>query len=428
MRRKVLVWPAIALAMYASRRRDLRRAALRGLLAASVARVLLSVPPWRGGYIDEATTGGFVAGAGIELPLSAPPLAVLGATLERETPDVGRAALAAAVGAASAAVTTRVWPVAPRTGTAPKAWLSQRAEPNPDGAGVTIVVNADSGPAGAETPTDALRQGLSQAEVVEVEIEDGDELRKVLDDAAERGAVALGVSGGDGSINTAAQVAIEANKALMVVPSGTFNHLTGALGIASVEDSIEAVKAGQAVAMDVATVGGHVFLNTASFGSYVELVDAREKLEKRIGKWPAVVVALVRVLRHSEPIEVEIEGEPQSVWMAFIGNCRYHPSGFAPTWRERLDDGLLDFRYVSGNQPYARTRLILAVMTGRLGRSKVYRQTCVERLTLRSLSGTLRLARDGETFEASDDVVVEKLDERLAVYVPHSRNRDARDV
>jgi undecaprenyl-diphosphatase len=234
--------------------------------------------------------------------------------------------------------------------------------------------------------------------------------------------VALGVSGGDGTINTAAQVALDADKALMVVPTGTFNHLARDLGVASTADAIDAVKSGEAVAVDVATIGGRVFLNTASFGSYVELVDARERLEKRIGKWPAVVVALVRVLRHSDPIDVEIDGVPKKVWMAFIGNCRYHPSGFAPTWRERLDDGLLDVRYVSGDQPYARTRLIMAVMTGRLGRSKVYSQSTVKGLRLRSLEGPLRLARDGESFDGPGDLVIEKLEKRLAVYAPHANS------
>ena len=42
-------------------------------------------------------------------------------------------------------------------------------------------------------------------------------------------------------------------------------------------------------------------VNTASIGNYVDLVDAREKLEDRIGKWPAVLVALVKVLRESRP-------------------------------------------------------------------------------------------------------------------------------
>ena len=306
-------------------------------------------------------------------------------------------------------------------GAAPKVWLPEYAEPNEYGEGLTIVANADSGSGDCDEVLEELREAFPKAEILEIDPNGGDEIRKALDAAVDNGAVALGVVGGDGSINTAAQVAIESQRALMVIPGGTFNHLTKALGVESVADAIEAVKTGQAVGMDVATIGGRVFLNTASFGSYVALVDAREKLEHRLGKWPAVVVALIRVLRKGEPVDVEIEGERKKVWMAFIGNCRYEPSGFVPTWRERLDDGKIDFRYVGGDQPWARSRLVTAVLTGQLRHSKIFRQTVVERLHLRSANGPLRLARDGETFEGPEEIIVEKLDKRLALYVPHEK-------
>ena len=82
-------------------------------------------------------------------------------------------------------------------------------------------------------------------------------------------------------------------------------------------------------------------------------------------------MALARVLRHGEPLEVEIDGERQ-VWIVFVGNCRYLPEGMAPTWRERLDDGLLDVRVVDASHPFCRTRLVVAALTGTLRRSRVF--------------------------------------------------------
>lgn len=418
---------AAALLMFATGRRHFRRAALRGVLAALLTRLAMLVP-WfdeedHPVLAQEASAVAFMAGAAMEEPIAGAALGLLGAALHRNDDiHVGERVAGASAGIALALASSKVWPVPPRLGpTAPKVWLPADKEPNADGAGLTIVVNKASGGDDGGSEIDAICEDLPRARVVEVEPENGDEIRKALDAAAAEGAVALGISGGDGSINTAAHVALEAEKPLMVMPGGTFNHLTQAVGIESVDEAIAAVKKGQAVGVDVATIGGRVFLNTASFGSYVDLVDTRQRLEKRMGKWGAMVVALIRVLRHADPIEVEIEGEAKKVWMAFIGNCRYHPSGFAPTWRERLDDGLLDFRYVSGDQPWARTRLVLAVLTGRLGRSKVYRQTTVECLHLRSLDGPIRLARDGETFEGPEDIVIEKLPTRLAIYALHEK-------
>lgn len=51
--------------------------------------------------------------------------------------------------------------------------------------------------------------------------------------------------------------------------------------------------------VDPAVAGQRTFLNTASTGVYVDLVRAREELEERLGKWPAVLVALTRVLRQA---------------------------------------------------------------------------------------------------------------------------------
>jgi len=421
----VAVWAAASLALYATESRTLRRAALRGLVTAALTRLLLTLPFGPRLRVDESSSAAFVVGAALEEPRTAPALAAVAALLHRTGGQTAaHRAFSIAVALGAAAASTRVWPVPPRRGpAAPKITLPERLEPNADGRGLTIVANAASGSDDRDDDHDTLRELLPAAAFVEIDPDDGDELRKALDRAVHEGAVALGVVGGDGSVNTAAQIALEADAALMVVPAGTFNHLAQAVGIASVEEAVAAVKAGEALAVDVASIGGHVFLNTASFGSYVELVDTRRRLERRIGKWPAMVVALIRVLRRSDPIAVEIDGEPRVVWMAFIGNCSYHPSGFAPTWRERLDDGLIDLRYVSGDQPWARTRLILAVLTGRLGRTKVYRQDRVERVRLRGIEGPLRLARDGETFEGPEDVVVEKLARRLVVFAPDPAKR-----
>jgi undecaprenyl-diphosphatase len=226
------------------------------------------------------------------------------------------------------------------------------------------------------------------------------------------------VAGGDGSINAAAALAAETGKPLLVVPGGTLNHFAFALGLDSIADAARAVREGRAVSVDRAEIDGHTFVNTASIGNYVDLVDAREKMEDRIGKWPAVVVALVRVLRKAHPVDLELDGERRKVWMVFIGNCRYHPSGFAPSWRERLDDGELDIRIVDGTRPWSRARLLFSVLTGRLARCGAYEQRYVRSMTVKSLEGRLRLGRDGETFDGPEEFIITKADDPLRVYVP----------
>jgi undecaprenyl-diphosphatase len=364
-------------------------------------------------------------GVAIESPVAGAVAAALPAAIAyRQRGDGARkVAMRVGLGAAVAIATRRLWPVAPDTtaGERTRAAPSRRT-PSTDGKGLRIVVNPSSGPAFQGNPADSLREGLPGAEVIEL---DGErDPVEVLREAA-RSATALGVAGGDGTVNAAAGVALEAGLPLLVVPAGTLNHFARDAGLDTIEDAIDAVRDGALIAVDVAEIDGEPFLNTASFGAYVDLVDAREKLEDRIGKWPAVVVALVRVLRRSEPVVVEMDGKRREVWIAFIGNCRYHPSGFAPSWRRELDDGALDVRVVEAGHPFARTRLVFSVLTGTLARSRVHRAWTTDRLVIRSLQGKLRLARDGETFDGDDEIVVCKCPKRLDVFVPDLTSKDA---
>ena len=365
--------------------------------------------------------------------VTAPLAAAAGATLEQ--PAMGLAMGATTVGAALrkgvrpedlafdvvmagllAVATRRWWPVAPRTPADVRPALTRRGtDPRSDGDGLAVVVNPNAGSIIGADPAKRLEDELPAAEVIVTE--EGDDIPAALEKAASS-AVAIGIAGGDGSINAAAGVAHQNGKPLMVIPAGTLNHFARDLGIATVADAVEAVRSGSAAAVDLAMIAEQPFLNTASFGTYVELVDARERLEGRIGKWPAVFVALAQVLRKAEPVEVDLDGRRRRIWMIFIGNCVYHPAGFAPAWRERLDDGRLDVRVVDADQPYARLRLLLAVLTGRLGRSRVYETWTTRRLEVRSHQGPLRLARDGETFDGPEEFVVCKSDEPLTVYVP----------
>lgn len=356
-------------------------------------------------------------GAAQELPVAALPAAALaGTAMCRARPRPSTLAAGLAVGAGVAVGLRRVWPVPPRTPAELRRTHTQvSSRPAPDGTGLTVVVNATAGAPGQTGTADELRRRLPGATLVEVE--EGDD----LDDALARAAAAdvVGIVGGDGSVNAAAAIARDAGKPLFVVPAGTLNHFVRDLGVESVDDAVDALRRGHAVAVDTGTIDGRPFLNTASFGTYSDLVDARERLEETIGKWPALVVALVRLLRTAAPMEVELDGRDRRLWMVFVGNCTYSPPGFAPAWRERLDDGWLDVRLVDASSPFSRSRLLAAVLTGRLASSTVYESFRTQELRVRTRGGPLRLARDGETFDGRPEFTIAK-GAPLAVYAPPS--------
>lgn len=283
----------------------------------------------------------------------------------------------------------------------------------PDGTGVRIVVNPSSGPAWTGAPTHALREGLPGADVAELGPED--DLVDLLCDDDLR---AIGAAGGDGTLGAVALLAADRGIPLVAVPAGTLNHLARDLGLDTVDDAIAAVRAGTAVHMDLGLAGDRCFVNTLSLGGYTRIVDARERLESTIGKWPALLVALVRELPAMEPLHVEVDGQAMRVWLAWIGNGRYSPAGFGPRWRDRLDDGLLDIRLVNGARRFSKTRFLVDVLTGRLASCPVYEERQAAAVSIRSLEGPLRLAADGETYDGPADLQVTKRPRALQVAVP----------
>jgi diacylglycerol kinase family enzyme/membrane-associated phospholipid phosphatase len=451
-----VLWVGVAGALAATRNVENRRAALRGLCGLGIASTLANGPvkyvvrrprPAIEGVAlirrlrrqpltysfpsgHSASAAAFAAGVMLERPKLGVGIGLVagGVALSRLHTGVhypGDIAAGVALGVGSSLALTRIWP--PRLGLSVREKAPAAALPAlEDGAGLVVVANHAAGSDEAEAVARRVAEVLPAAKLREVLPEE--DLTAVLAESvlgradSGEGIQALGIAGGDGSVNAAASAALEAGLPLVVIPAGTLNHFARELGVPSIDGALQAVRAGSGACVDVAAAtvdggGREIFLNTASVGAYPEVVVAREQLEERLGKWPAMVVALVRILREAEPVHVEVDGERRRLWLLFAGNCVYSPPGFAPSWRERLDDGLLDLRLVDATRPYSRTRLIAAVCAGRLARSPVFETRTAERVRVRSLRSGVRLARDGEVGDPVEGFVLHKAG-RLRVYRP----------
>ncbi|MET7608935.1 diacylglycerol/lipid kinase family protein [Streptomyces avermitilis] len=441
-----LVWVGAAALLGVSGQRTARRAAMRGIgavaMASAVTRTLArpttahrAEAPHAAG--PAASAAAFAAGIVLEAPryglLVAPAAAALTAARIRSgARHPGDVAVGTAIGIGAAALTARWWPVKPETAAA----AAPPRRPAPalaDGAGLHVVVNPSSGvskSADADDAVDRLRSLLPKAEFLVPQ--EGQELPELLERAARQAKEAggaLGACGGDGTINAATEVAGRLGVPLAVFPGGTFNHFAVDLGNQTMEDVARAVCDGDAIVADVGCARvpdgpEQLFLNTFSLGVYSDLVHAREQLEKRIGKWPALVVGLARVLAAGSPVSVSVNGRPKRLWLLFAGNGIYHPAGFAPTYRTQLDDGLLDVRAVDAGTPLARTRLLLAVLTGTLHNSRVLTTAQVRSLRLEVLQGDPRFSYDGEvTRAAAPRLVLDKRTRAVTLYRPAEKDQ-----
>ncbi|MEV6171352.1 diacylglycerol kinase family protein [Streptomyces sp. NPDC051954] len=436
----LLPWLTGAAAMGLSGNRGARRAALRatGSLALASAAVGVAAKSAAGHRFlprpatralpsgHAAAVAAFATAVTLESPwLGAAliPLATAAAVVRARTSthSPGDVLVGAVLGVGVAAATCRWWPLhvdEPADAARPNV----RVPALPAGLGLIAVVNSD---AGGDTPAEAeLRILLPMADIRLSE--SGVDLHLVLDQAAKdvlaRGG-ALGVVGGDGTVNAAAVRATESGLPLAVFPAGTLNHFATDLGLPTLKSTADAVEAGCGGAVDLGRVtsadgAGTYFLNTFSIGVYPELVRAREARERRLGKWPALAVGLLRVLADGTPSQVTVDGRHRRLWLLFAGNSRYDPPGFAPSYRRSLNDGLLDIRTVDGSHSFARTRLVTAFLTGTLARSRVYQATTVTRLRIDGLGEEEDYTRDGEVSPAAGTLHLDKATRVLTVYLP----------
>jgi undecaprenyl-diphosphatase len=117
-----------------------------------------------------------------------------------------------------------------------------------------------------------------------------------------------------------------------------------------------------------------------------------------------------------------MNGRAMSLWLLFVGNGAYAPPGFAPAYRPDLHDGLLDVRLVDGARPLARTRLVAAVLSGTLGRSRVYEASTARAVRITELQEGAALAVDGEVRPGASQLRIAK-GRRLVVYRPEGAQR-----
>lgn len=302
-----------------------------------------------------------------------------------------------AVGAGVAVVGARLVPPVDDTRTMTPEPTTELLDRNPHGEGLVVVLNPASGDGTGTRVAEELRRELPKAEIVEL-AEDSD-IEAIAAEVAER-AELLGVAGGDGTVATVAAHAVRSQKPLAVFPAGTFNHFAKDIGAETVAAVVDSIRSGRLARVDVVWLNDEkLLLNTASIGAYPEFVRTRTRYQRRrIGRTTATFRAMRKVLRNTAPVNVRIEGRPATVSYFFLGNSMYGAPSFVPGRRSRIDDGVLDVRYLEDGHRNATARLLLSWISGRIRNSKVYREMQAPVITIEA-DEPFRVAHDGEPGE-----------------------------
>ncbi len=313
-------------------------------------------------------------------------------------------AFGSAIGAGAALLTRKWWPVGPPV---PETRRTVAPAPQlPAGRGLGIAVNPRGGGYSTETRT-ALQEIFPEAYIKELAA-DADVAAEIDAVATRPGVVALGVWGGDGTVGTAAKAAVEHCLPLLVLPGGTLNHFARDAGISTLDGAAEAAAAGSAARSDVGVVRVErgrpdepeqselTMLNTASIGLYPDLVRRRERLQQKLGRPLAGMIAMFRTFATGCPTTLIVDGVRRRLWILYIGRGRYYPRDHAPLVRPELDDGVLDLRMITADEAFARLRLLWSVLAGTVATSGITHLSETDRIRVEAGESAMVLAVDGE--------------------------------
>ena len=137
-----------------------------------------------------------------------------------------------------------------------------------------LFINPNSG--GGSAVRAAVPERARERGIEVVVLRPGQRLAELVDEAVARGADALGVAGGDGSLGVVATAAQAHGLPFVCVPAGTRNHFALDLGLDR-RDPVRALDAftdGTERRIDVGQVNGRIFLNNVSLGVYGDAVTS----------------------------------------------------------------------------------------------------------------------------------------------------------
>ena len=285
-----------------------------------------------------------------------------------------------------------------------------------------LLMNARSG--GGKVERFHLVEEARRRGVEPVLLRPGDDLRALAEQAVAGGADVLGMAGGDGSQALVADVARRHDVAFVCVPAGTRNHFALDLGLdrADVAAALDAFGTAVECRVDLATVGGRVFVNNASLGVYATVVQSPAYRDAKLNTAVAMLPDMLGPhapgfdLRYAGP-----DGTPaDSADLLLVSNNPYAIRSVSGAGsRPRLDTGLLGIVAVRAETPAEVSTLLALETAGAIHRFRGFRQWTTPEFRIDS-SQPVPVGVDGEALRMPPPLEFRILPGALRVRLPKS--------
>ncbi|MEM6716344.1 MAG: methylglyoxal synthase [Cyanobacteria bacterium P01_F01_bin.56] len=249
--------------------------------------------------------------------------------------------------------------------------------------------------------------------------------------AIAEGAEIILASGGDGTVSAVASSVVETDIPLGIIPRGTANAFSVALGIPTdMRSACETILAGTTRVVDVARCNGQPYILLAGIGFEAEMVDrANRELKNRLGVL-AYLLAGVQQFQEQTAFKavIDIDGELTEVSTSTITVANAAPAtsvlaqGFGQVV---VDDGLLDVTIATPQSRLQGLNTLTSLFASALVNTPTQREDIIclraERIKI-TTEPTQKVVIDGEIVTA-ESIEFECLPKALTVLAPLANPR-----
>ena len=291
-----------------------------------------------------------------------------------------------------------------------------------------IVFNSSSGTAASASvrPEQLVERFAALGHTVSIDAEPTRPFTERLQTARDSAAPILVAAGGDGTATALAEVAIQSDKTLAVLPLGTANLLARDLLLPLDLDAwFAAYETMEPRRIDVGEVNGRVFLHKVVIGAVPGIAAAREQIRGRneIGAKVGFLMHFFNRLSRLRRFAAEItpgKGEPhiERVQSIAVANNDYAEGPGKIFARARLDEGTLSLYLLRSLGPFDAMRLGLRMLMGSWKADPVLEFENVRSLVIRTRRRLIRVMLDGEIELLESPLAFRSLPLALKVLAP----------
>jgi YegS/Rv2252/BmrU family lipid kinase len=215
--------------------------------------------------------------------------------------------------------------------------------------------------------------------------------------------------GGDGTLNKTVQGVLRADQlddvSLAVIPAGTGNDFADNIGIRGIEHAFRVIESGEERRLDLGMANGQPFLNSCVGGLTAESSSRTSReLKRRLGVL-AYVLTTLSTMRTFEGLELKISvgSDAEPVWtgsalMVLVGNGRRFPG--EGMRQANMEDGLVNVVIMEDAPTMDYLSKGAADTLLRRGASHLTRLKSAH-LTVRVTGVPVQFSLDGEMFETT---------------------------